>query len=780
MTSKPSDKSSEGVALRPAREKSKGRRYEETNVEEEDEQRTPPKRQLRKRKDTPDPRQDDRRRTHSSSRSSSGSKSVSFEDVIPESSDSDEDFWLPPSQPKHYLKPPKFNGTTAFESFYAHFENCAKFNRWSAREQLAHLKASLTEEAAQVLWDSAESTNSLGLLVKLLRERFGGASQSDKYRMEIRGRRRRPNESLQSLHQDMRKLMVLAYPGLEPRESMACDYFLNSVGDNDLKLKIQERNPQTMSEALKIAQLLEVWSKDASQTKPQEKVKQRAVRVTESDEGTVHSLNQKVDNLAKGLQEVVGLVKQQRQTGPTVAMDKQNTGPCLNRQGPSPEQPNQALQAPPVEPARPPPARNFLRRQPPVCWTCGETGHVQSYCKTSAPDKAKACPVMSGQTRAFQRPSTYLDATIKGRPIQCLLDTGSDLTLAPYEFVKKHKCKLRPTMLKALQAANGTDIIIEGETVIPLHVAGRRVNTTALVSKDLAETILGIDWLQEHQCEWDFINGRVKFNQGDWIQLKHLQRQLCRRLYVKDDVLLQPKQQTVVPARATLIRPQWKPPISMIESSRLRPGVYIGRTLIPPQHDQAKVCVLNTSDKPQLLVKDTCLGNLQVPHAIETTAPEQKAAETDTVIPSLMSKLPNELDESQRSKVKDLLGKFEDIFSKNEFDVGRTHLVEYHIDTGDSRPIRQPLRRQPLKHLDAIDENVDAMLKHGIIEPAASPWASNVVIVTKKDGSLRFCVDYRAVNAVTYKDSYPLPLIDNCLNAMNGASWFSTLDLRAG
>ena len=72
------------------------------------------------------------------------------------------------------------------------------------------------------------------------------------------------------------------------------------------------------------------------------------------------------------------------------------------------------------------------------------------------------------------------------------------------------------------------------------------------------------------------------------------------------------------------------------------------------------------------------------------------------------------------------------------------------------------------------------MLEYGIIEPAASPWASNVVLVKKKDGSLRFCVDYRRLNSITYKDSYPLPLIDNCLNALSGSSWYSMLESPVG
>jgi len=112
--------------------------------------------------------------------------------------------------------------------------------------------------------------------------------------------------------------------------------------------------------------------------------------------------------------------------------------------------------------------------------------------------------------------------------------------------------------------------------------------------------------------------------------------------------------------------------------------------------------------------------------------------------------------------------------------MGRTNLVEYTIDTGSNRPIRESLRRHPRAHLDEIDRQVDESLQNDFVEPTASPLASNVVLVKKKDGSFRLCVDYRRLNSVTYKESYPLPHIDTCLGSMNGAVWFSTLDLRSG
>lgn len=72
------------------------------------------------------------------------------------------------------------------------------------------------------------------------------------------------------------------------------------------------------------------------------------------------------------------------------------------------------------------------------------------------------------------------------------------------------------------------------------------------------------------------------------------------------------------------------------------------------------------------------------------------------------------------------------------------------------------------------------MITKDVIEPSSSPWASPVVLVKKKDGSWRFCVDYRNLNKVTHKDVYPLPRIDDALDCLHGAQYFSSIDLRSG
>lgn len=147
---------------------------------------------------------------------------------------------------------------------------------------------------------------------------------------------------------------------------------------------------------------------------------------------------------------------------------------------------------------------------------------------------------------------------------------------------------------------------------------------------------------------------------------------------------------------------------------------------------------------------------------------------------SMINTLPSSLTDDERQRVVALLMEFKDSFSKNEYDIGRTKLIQHSIDTGDSRPVREQLRRHPQAYLEFIDAEVDKLLALGIIEPSASPWASNLVLVRKKDGKLRLCVDYRRLNALTIKDAYPIPRIDACLDCLGNSGFYSQMDQRSG
>jgi hypothetical protein len=110
----------------------------------------------------------------------------------------------------------------------------------------------------------------------------------------------------------------------------------------------------------------------------------------------------------------------------------------------------------------------------------------------------------------------------------------------------------------------------------------------------------------------------------------------------------------------------------------------------------------------------------------------------------------------------------------------RVSRVKHHIHVGDATPIFQRPRRTPLTYQQIMKEHIDELLKTGLIQPGSGAWASPVVMVKKKDGTLRFCVDYRKLNQITKKDVYPLPRIDDILDALNGAKYFSSFDFLSG
>ena len=120
------------------------------------------------------------------------------------------------------------------------------------------------------------------------------------------------------------------------------------------------------------------------------------------------------------------------------------------------------------------------------------------------------------------------------------------------------------------------------------------------------------------------------------------------------------------------------------------------------------------------------------------------------------------------------------VFARDKNDLGLMKGVEHHIDVEGARPIAQPVRPIPLSKQNAITDEIALMLKAGVIQPSKSPWSSPIVLVKKKDGTWRFCVDYRKVNEVTKKDRFPLPRIDVMLDTLAGGKIFSTFDLNSG
>ena len=125
-----------------------------------------------------------------------------------------------------------------------------------------------------------------------------------------------------------------------------------------------------------------------------------------------------------------------------------------------------------------------------------------------------------------------------------------------------------------------------------------------------------------------------------------------------------------------------------------------------------------------------------------------------------------------------LLREYNDMFSSGNHDVGLTRAVRHEIPlAAGTVPIRQPTRRLGPEKEKEVSRQVRDLLDRGLIEPAHSAWSSPVLLVRKKDGSWQFCVDYCILNSVTIQDNYPLPRIDESLDALAGSKYFSTLDL---
>ena len=171
----------------------------------------------------------------------------------------------------------------------------------------------------------------------------------------------------------------------------------------------------------------------------------------------------------------------------------------------------------------------------------------------------------------------------------------------------------------------------------------------------------------------------------------------------------------------------------------------------------------------------TTIGSMWTPP--ESAPMPTEGLEDYDPVPDVKIGVGKVLTEEQESALKALIRKFKHVVNKIP---GVCRVAGARIDTGTNRPINLPLRRtSPAQRAD-LEKELKELQALGIIRPSISPWAAAVVLVKKPDGSWRFCVDYRELNKITVRDSYPLPRVDDYLHAVEGNMWFSLMDLTSG
>ena len=758
-----------------------------------------------------------------------------------------------------------YDGTTPLETFLAKFNNSRDFYEWDEREQLYHLRACLEADAAQILWDSEEQSTA-DEVIRLLRGRFGGQDQRERYRAELKTVKRRKGDSLQAVFQEIRRLMALAYPGQrgEMWETIAKDSFLAALGDDDLRLRVLERDIPTLEETLKFACRMEAIGRPTT-TAQQEWTdhaprKERMARTAGSRPGgSTDGVQEKMEQLTEMYQscrreldayrsDLESCRKElnhsqeenrrwrQRAEATTVPHPTQRqpvpstsattaTGMAAQPECSADNGRTREGRQPERDEGRRNDAPAWRTRKPLVCYFCKEPNH-----------RVKDCPQLASRANGVDSDGgpteTYVDINVCGKHCHALLDTGCERSLIPRKLVPS--ARLGRTELSVF-AANGTKIPVLGTVRLAFTISNVSLFADFLVTETVEEIMLGIDWLTKNGCQWDFVEKTVKVR-GRVIPLRSRpSRASVRRVYVSEAITLQPNTQVVVPVRLTINSLRVPKGDWVVEPRQFKRGVFSARTLLPADRAYAAVGFVNATPYPCKLAAGQIVGSAcpttvseaecrapevrshQTQDARATTpgtgsdesatAPGQAthrqprdigaatdrgnvgggpptsdppdAGERDYLGP-VYDRLPAELSGDERRLAEQFILEHRHAFSKHEYDLGRTYLIPHRIDTGNNRPFHQPLRRHPRVHEEYIDRKVEEMIAQDIIEPAASPWASNVCLAKKADGGLRFCLDYRQLNELTCKVSYPLPRISSCLDALGGCRYFSTLDLRSG
>lgn len=388
--------------------------------------------------------------------------------------------------------------------------------------------------------------------------------------------------------------------------------------------------------------------------------------------------------------------------------------------------------------------------------------------------------------------TSYVRGVVEGTEVSVLVDSGASVSLISSDFrmaVPTLRCRpLRKNYINS-QAVNGQTLDTLGSVDVSFHLGQTSWWHTFHVLRESTQAVLlGLDFLAENRALLDLGRGVLEIG-GESLPLLYRAQLIpeCCNVSLADGVVIPPLSEALVSVH---VRPTGgaERPVTDFEGY-LEPnvpesaGLVVAHTVASVKNGVTVARVLNPTGEAVELKPGLHMGEFYPIQASDVTmlVPSSSGA-TGVPSPTVPSVIVGDspITEQQRGELQQLLSYFSDVFSPSDKNTGRCSLVKHHICTGDHPPVKQRAYRASPEKRAEIEQQVARLLAEGLVEESYSPWASPVVLVKKKGGQWRFCIDYRRLNAVTIKDSHPLPRVDDSLDALAGSLWFSTLDFSNG
>lgn len=367
------------------------------------------------------------------------------------------------------------------------------------------------------------------------------------------------------------------------------------------------------------------------------------------------------------------------------------------------------------------------------------------------------------------------------RDIECLLDSGSQIGIINNSCLKKLKPPptINPSSYDCVIAVNGAETNVLGCIKVPITLNNHIITVKLhILEKCGYSLILGKNFIQKNVACIDIINRELvlKTNSGELHRAKLFSAQTSAN---RNDLINAKSAFKVIllPSETKKIKIY---PASNILTEKLKFKSELKTISATPQIVSGSVgCVTveitNITQSRQTIFRNQKVGTFKIiktPISCMVTPKSNKSP--------IDHKIPTELSDDETKQLKTLLDNFRDIFAVDDSEIGRAKSMEHHIRVSTNTPIRSRFyRTNPVDQLE-INRQIDGWLKNGLIEPSTSEWSSPCLLVKKKDQSKRLVVDYRKINAVTLKDSYPLPNIQQILDGLQSAKLFTCLDLKNG